>query len=535
MLTALSDWFRLARLGAVMIRHDVILPSEYRSHAPLLLKWAGTVLRITNASGRQARTGQTLAAELEKMGPAWIKLGQLLATRPDIIGVTAAQDLARLKDKLAPFSRNLAETTLKSEFGAESKTLFANLSPPIAAASIAQVHKLETLTGTYAVKILRPGVEQIMEQELRALRRLARFATDNGSKTLRRLEPEAFVETMAQSLTNELDLRFEAGAASEFREIAALDGFVSVPKVDWTRTSRRVLTTEWVNARSLTDPLALEGIDRKDLANRMTRGFLACALDHGFFHADMHEGNIMVGRGGELTLIDFGIMGRIGMNERRFLAEILHGFLNRNYRRVAEVHFEAGYVPTDRSLGDFAQALRSVGEPIFGQEASSVSMGRVLIQLLDITEQFGMRLRPELVLLQKTMVQVEGVSRSIDPDHNIWTAAQPIVERWTRREFGPEGIARKVKETALATFHAVNRLPALIDRMDRTEKTGDYGVEARKAPLRRVSHPSRILWAIIGAAALWTSAWMVQRIDHEELTVENVSANLRDQWKAIAK
>ena len=533
MLKALSDWFHLARLGAVMIRHDVILPAEYRTRAPLALKWVGTILRIANPKGRNVRSGQTLASELETMGPAWIKLGQLLSTRPDIIGVTAARDLSRLKDRLPPFSQSLADATLKAEFGAQSATLFADLGAPIAAASIAQVHKLETLSGTYAVKILRPGVERMMDRELRALRRLARLASDKGSKTVRRLEPEAFVETMAQSLTNELDLRFEAGAASEFRDIAALDGFVSVPKVDWTRTSRRVLTTEWVDARSLTDPRALDGVNRQDLANRMTRGFLACALDHGFFHADMHEGNIMVSPEGELTLIDFGIMGRIGMNERRFLAEILHGFLQRDYRRVAEVHFEAGYVPANRSLGDFAQALRSVGEPIFGQEASNVSMGRVLIQLLDITEQFGMRLRPELILLQKTMVQVEGVSRSIDPDHNIWTAAQPIVARWTRREFGPEGLARTIKEASLAAVRAVSLLPSLVDRLH-PPKLPEEGPKAQKSDLARTRRPSRLVWAIIGAAALWASAHTVQTITLEGAMMRWVSSHLIDPWRAFS-
>jgi ubiquinone biosynthesis protein len=338
---------------------------------------------------------------------------------------------------------------------------------------------------------------------------------------------------MAQSLTNELDLRFEAGAASEFRDIAALDGFVSVPKVDWTRTSRRVLTTEWVDARSLTDPRALDGVNRQDLANRMTRGFLACALDHGFFHADMHEGNIMVSPEGELTLIDFGIMGRIGMNERRFLAEILHGFLQRDYRRVAEVHFEAGYVPANRSMGDFAQALRSVGEPIFGQEASNVSMGRVLVQLLDITEQFGMRLRPELILLQKTMVQVEGVSRSIDPDHNIWTAAQPIVARWTRREFGPERLARTIKEASLAAVRLIDLLPSLVDRLH-PPKLSEEGPKAQKSDLTRTRRPSRLVWAIIGAAVLWASAYTVQTITLEGAMLRWVSAHLLDPWRALS-
>lgn len=499
MLKALSDWIRLAHIGAVMIRHDVILPSEYRSRAPAILKWAGALLRLMTPSPRSRRTGQSLASAFEAMGPAWIKLGQLLATRPDIIGVTAAKDLSRLKDRLAPFSRKEVEAALLQEFGEQAGALFEGLGPPIAAASISQVHRLETAEGVFAVKILRPGVEEVMNRELRALRRLARMASRKGSSTLKRLEPVAFVETMAQSLMSELDLRFEAGAASEFAEIAASDGFVSAPRVDWARTSRRVLTTSWVDGRSLTDPQSIESLDRHDLANRMTRGFLACALDHGFFHADMHEGNIIVGPSGDLTLVDFGIMGRIGVNERRFLAEILSGFLSRNYRRVAEVHFEAGYVPSHRSMGEFSQALRSVGEPIFGREASNVSMGRVLVQLLDITEQFGMHLRPELILLQKTMVQVEGVSRSIDPDHNIWSAAQPIVERWMRREFGPEGVARRIRSAALDALTTLKRLPALLDQLERNP------LEPASPSPRDTLLGGRAAWALLGVGALVAS------------------------------
>ncbi|MBI1362335.1 MAG: ubiquinone biosynthesis protein UbiB [Alphaproteobacteria bacterium] len=467
MLDALSDYLRLARAGAVMARHDVIIPEAYKSRAPWFARAAGSVLRLLPGGGaRGKRPGQRFAGALERLGPAWIKLGQFMATRPDVIGVEAANDLSRLKDALPPFSGTQAERTLREEFGEDAARLFPRLGPPIAAASIAQVHRIETPEGPKAVKILRPNVEHEIELELRAMRRIARDAERSQSPEVKRMEPVAFVETMARSLTRELDLRLEAGAASEFGEIAAIDGYVSAPAVDWERCSQRVLTTDWIEGKSLTDPGALDGIDRPDLANRITRGFLACALDHGFFHADLHEGNMILASDGRLVLVDFGIMGRIGPDERLFLAEILKGFLERNYTRVAEVHLEAGYVPPNHSAAEFAQALRSVGEPIFGRDARDVSMARVLLQLFDITRQFGMHLRPELVLLQKTMVQVEGVSRAIDPAHNIWQAAKPVVDRWTRREFGPEGIRQIALNAGRAALQRLRKLPETLDRLD---------------------------------------------------------------------
>jgi ubiquinone biosynthesis protein len=483
MLDALSDYMRLARVGAVMARHDVVMPEDLRQRAPWFARAAGSMLRLLpGAPRRNRRPGQKLAGALEKLGPAWIKLGQFMATRPDVIGVEAATDLSSLKDSIPPFPRTQAERSLVEEFGEDAARLFPRLGEPVAAASVAQVHRIETPDGARAVKILRPGVERLIELELRAMRRAARVAEQKGPADVKRMEPVAFVETMARSLTREMDLRFEAGAASEFAEIAAIDNYVFAPKVDWERTSRRVLTTDWVEGKGLTDPDVLVGVDRPDLANRITRGFLACALDHGFFHADLHEGNMILASDGKLVLVDFGIMGRIGPDERRFLAEILAGFLRRDYARVSQVHFEAGYVPADHSMAEFAQALRSVGEPIFGKEAKDVSMARVLLQLFDITREFGMHLRPELVLLQKTMVQVEGVARSIDPTHNIWQAAKPVVDRWSQREFGPQGIAKLVLTTAQEALMRLRHLPQRLDEIDALLKRAG---EPRPPPQRK--------------------------------------------------
>ncbi len=466
MLKALADYGRLLRAGTALARHDVILPGEYHSRLPMPAKLAGTILRIFGG-GAKGRPGERLARALEKLGPAYIKLGQFLATRPDVFGVETTTDLSRLKDKLPPFSMKAARAALVEEFGDDAETLFPDLSEPVAAASLAQVHRMQTPEGAKAVKILRPKVETAIQRELRAMKRAAR-TVERVNEESRRLKPVAFTETVAASMERELDLRLEAGGGDEMRELSFKAGYYYVPQVDWERSGKRVLTTEWVDGLPLTDPKALEtpGIDRATLANTVTRGFLDHAIHHGVFHADMHEGNMIVTPDGRLALVDFGIIGRIGWNERQFLAEILWGFLRRDYHRVAEVHFEAGYVPADKSVGDFAQALRSVGEPIHGKSAKDVSMGRLLLQLLDFTHTFGMQLRPELVLLQKTMVQVEGVARAIDPDHDIWAAAEPIVKDWITQNLGPAGAAKLVAKNVREVTDRMKRLPEIMDEVE---------------------------------------------------------------------
>jgi ubiquinone biosynthesis protein len=453
------------RVGWTLGRYDAILPREYQDLLPPVARLLGRVLRL--GSGHLGGDpGTRMAAALERLGPAWIKFGQFLATRPDIVGPQAAAGLSRLKDRLPAFPQHEAERVVATAFGADAARLFTPLGPAIAAASVAQVHKVTLTDGrVVAVKILRPGIEREIEREGAAMAFGAKLLM-LFSKKARRLEPVAFVATIRAALTKELDLRQEAAAGDAFGEIAVQDGFLNVPAIDWDRTARRVVTSAWVDGIPLTQPHALDHGDRQKMAQAVTCGFLAAALDHGMFHADMHEGNLMVDASGKLWAIDFGIMGRLGDNEQRYLAEILYSFLKRDYRRAAAVHIEAGYVPAIYDEAEFAQALRSVGEPIWGKPAREVSMGRVLTQLFDVTDQFGMHLRPELVLLQKTMVQVEGVARAIDPDHDIWEVSRPIVERFMTRELGPEGVARRAFSDVETGLRALRRLPKVLDQLE---------------------------------------------------------------------
>lgn len=505
----LGHSWRLVRVAVTLIRHDALLPKEYRARMPLWTQTASRVLALF-AQRRGARTspGARLATALERLGPAYVKFGQFLATRPDMIGVTAAQDLGRLKDRLPAVSRDRALDTIADEFGGTIDIVGENFSEAMAAASIAQVHQaILPRIGPMAVKILRPRIEKKMAKEMAALHFGARLI-EAVSPASRRLEPVKFVETVSQALERELDLRLEAGAAAEFREIAQKEGYFQVPEIDWARSGKRVMTLTWVDGAPLTDHAALDraGADRQALAVAVTRGFLSSALDHGFFHADMHEGNLLYGKDGKLWVVDFGIMGRIGAKERRYLAEILYGFLRRDYKRVAEVHAEAGYVPERFSVEEFAQALRAIGEPIFGKTAEAISMSRLLLQLFDVTHLFGMHLRPELVMLQKTMVQVEGVARALDPKHDMWAAARPIVERWVRRELGAENIAKRVFDEAGGGLAALRRLPQTLTALEGAAQA----IRAGPTPIERARFQWRAFW--VGAVAgivlmlVWTAA-----------------------------
>ncbi|WP_298125888.1 2-polyprenylphenol 6-hydroxylase [Brevundimonas sp.] len=456
---------QLMRWGLVLIRHDALLPREI---TPLLPAWARFAARglhlMAGREGRDGRPGERLGRAFESLGPVAIKLGQVLATRADIFGVQFARDLGRLKDKLPPFPLDQARREIERSLGRPVESLFTDLGPPVGAASLAQAHPAWLADGRkVAVKVLRPGVERRVARGLDAMR-LGAGMVDRFVPLARRLEPRAFVETVARSMLIELDMRLEASAASELGDIMARSrdagrAHMSAPAVVWDGVGKRVLTLEWAAGLPMTDPAAAEqpGLDKDALADNVVRAFLIQALDHGTFHADLHEGNLFCHAPAELTAIDFGIVGRLGPAERRYLAEILWGFLNRNYDRIAQVHFEAGYVPPRHSVEAFAQALRAVGEPVIGKQASKVSMGRLLGQLFEITALFDMHLRPELILLQKTMVSVEGVARRLNPDHDLWAAAQPVVAAWIRRELGPQAQVRDLLEEGRAVIRALSR------------------------------------------------------------------------------
>ncbi|MEO1492625.1 MAG: 2-polyprenylphenol 6-hydroxylase [Pseudomonadota bacterium] len=442
-----------------------------------------------------------VARALQAMGPAYVKFGQVMSTRRDIVGDELVAQLRYLQDRLPPFTLAEAREEIEGEFGPEIWTRIGELGEPVAAASIAQVHPaIWTPTGAkVAVKVLRPGVRRQFRRDIGAFHFIARMI-EWLVPLSRRLRPNAVVSHFESVVNAELDLRLEAAAASEFRENTVGDEDLRIPDIHWEGTSRRIMTMEWVDGAAV-DPeeLRAAGINLPRLSQHALRLFLRHALRDGFFHADMHQGNLRIGADGTLIMLDFGIMGRLDPITRRHYAEILHGFLTRNYRRVAEVHFEAGYVPADRDVDQFAQALRAIGEPIFGQDASQISMARVLAYLLETTERFGMETRTELILLQRTMVVVEGVSRTLDPQANIFEAAKPVVEEYIRSHLGPAALAQDALETVKVLSRLGPRMPGLATELLMLAEETRIRRSTPPEPEPQPRPPWQ--WAAVGAAA----------------------------------
>ncbi|NNE78675.1 MAG: 2-polyprenylphenol 6-hydroxylase [Silicimonas sp.] len=455
---------RLIRTGATFERTGAMRAVLEALDAPPSLRFAARILgwpfKWMGYKGDSAMPPVVRA--LSALGPAYIKFGQILSTRPDVVGEELAEQLRILQDKLPPFALETARATVEAELGFSVDELFSDFSEPVAAASIAQVHKAHLAdTGEpVAVKILRPRIEQAFRRDIDAFYFAARMIEALSAKS-RRLRPMEVIAHFEGVVMGELDLRLETAAAAEFAANTLDDPGFHVPRARWDLTSRRVMTLDWADGIALGDNEALDraGHNRTQLAEKVMTTFLSHALRDGFFHADMHQGNLQVASNGDLVALDFGIMGRIDEYTRRVYAEILIGFIRKDYHRVAEVHFEAGYVPHDRDVDEFALALRAVGEPIFGMDASHISMGRLLSYLFEVTQRFGMETRTELILLQRTMVVVEGVARSLDPHINIWSVAKPTVEKYIADNIGPKAVIRDLVRTALVLSRFGPKLP----------------------------------------------------------------------------
>ncbi len=439
---------------------------------------------------------------LNALGPAYIKFGQVLSTRPDVVGPDLATELRVLQDKLPPFSIEIAKKSVQDELGLPVDELFSEFSEPVAAASIAQVHKarIKETGEEVAVKVLRPSIERAFRKDIDAFY----FAADTIeflSPASRRLRPRDVIEHFDGVVAGELDLRLEAASASEFAANTAKDEGFRVPTVLWEHSGRRVMTLGWAEGDPLGDNDALDraGHNRHALGSRVLSLFLRHALRDGYFHADMHQGNLKVAANGDIIAYDFGIMGHIDEYTRRVYAEILFGFIQRDYQRVAEVHFEAGYVPADRNVDEFARALRAVGEPIFGMDATRISMGRLLSYLFEVTERFGMETRTELILLQRTMVVVEGVARSLDPEVNIWDVAHPVVEGYIKESIGPKALGRDLMKTARVLARFGPRLPGLVESALIRQATP---VEEENSRVWPVALAGGLAGTVIGVAAV---------------------------------
>jgi ubiquinone biosynthesis protein len=522
-ISAPAHVIRLGRAGYVFAREGIfglVDPAAVPVPMRPLLRMARLIERRSKGTAEKR-----LSTAMTRLGPSYVKLGQFLATRPDVVGAALAKDLERLQDQMPPFPQAEAEAAVAASLERPLNSVFLSFGPAVAAASIAQVHRAEVATAdgprAVAVKVLRPGVEQRFHDDLTAFAFAAQHA-ESSSAEARRLRLIEVVDTLRRSVALEMDFRLEAAALSEMAENTKNDLDFRVPTIDWDRTSKGVLTLEWIDGTPLSDRtrLAAKGFDLPKLGRTVIQSFLRHALRDGFFHADMHPGNLFVDDEGRLVAVDFGIMGRLGTKERLFLAEILHGFITRDYHRTAEVHFEAGYVPPQHSVDDFAQAIRAIGEPIHNRTAEDISMAKLLTLLFEVTGLFDMRTRPELLLLQKTMVVVEGVARSLDPKLDMWSTAEPVVREWMTRHLGPAGKLESVAEGATELGRLIGSAPALLRRgarvLERLDEVTRDGlllspwtiVELGNAESRRSRWTVVALW-VIAASLLWIAIKMV--------------------------
>ncbi len=472
----IKNIFILFKIGRVLSKSNTLNYFDKIYKIPFFLKIFIKILGFSISKPKYTNdvpVGERLSSALKELGPTFIKLGQFLGTRPDIVGVNLAKELQKLQDTLPPYYLYLAKDAIKVELGEENYKKIKKLSNPIAAASIAQVHFAEIVIENnqikeVAVKVLRPNIEKIFNQELEALMLFASIVETLAPKT-QRLKLIEVVHLLKEITAIEMDLRFEAAAANELKNNTKKDKNFVVPEIFWDYTSKRVLTSERVNGIPIKNLPEIDKakINRKDLATNVIQSFLLQAVRDGFFHGDMHQGNLFVNENGNIIPVDFGIMGRLDKYNKKYLAEILYGFIERDYNKVADVHFRAGLVPATESREAFSQALRSIGEPIFGQKIKNISAGKLLAQLFEITEKFNMTTQPQLLLLQKTMVVVEGVARSLDEEANIWQISRPVLEKWLREEISPKA---KISEAINTTGQVIDRLPELPKLMDKASK-----------------------------------------------------------------
>jgi len=495
--------WRLIRTGATFERTGAMAVVLEAMNVPprlrVLARVMGWPFKLLGLRGDPALPPVTRA--LTALGPAYIKFGQILSTRPDIVGLELANQLRYLQDQLPPFPTATARASIESELGKPVDALFSDFSEPVAAASIAQVHRARiAATGEdVAVKVLRPGIVRAFRRDIDAFY-FAAGLIEWALPSTRRLHPTEVIAHFEGVVMGELDLRLETAAAAEFAANTEGDAGFQVPRPVWHLSARNMMTLGWAEGAPLGDNDAIDalGVDRMELGERVLQLFLKHALRDGYFHADMHQGNLKVGADGALIAYDFGIMGQIDEYTRRVYAEILFGFIRKDYRRVAEVHFEAGYVPADRDIDEFARALRSVGEPIFGMDANHISMARLLNYLFEVTERFGMETRTELILLQRTMVVVEGVSRSLNPSINIWHVAQPVVEDYIRTSLGPAALVRDLVRAARVLARFGPHLPGAVDSaLMRVRQPTPQPPPGK--------NPSAVAWFLAGAGLAWAS------------------------------
>jgi ubiquinone biosynthesis protein len=507
---------RLLRITQVFVRHDldefisaIHLFRPYR----LLLRLAPWCWWPRKPVPRGARLRQAL----EELGPVFVKFGQALSTRPDLLPEDIAEELSKLQDQVPPFSNEEAAAIIETALGSKLSDFFKEFSrAPLASASVAQVHAARLHDGSeVVVKVLRPGIEPVIARDLSLLYTLARLAMRYWPDA-RRLRPVEVVDEFSKTIYAELDLRVEAANASQLRANFADSSLLYVPKIHWDLARRQVMVMERIHGIPISNIEALKaaGIDMRQLAHNGVEIFFTQAFRDGFFHADMHPGNIFVSPEGQYRAVDFGIMGSLGEKDQRYLAENFLAFFHRDYRAVAEAHLRAGWVPPGTRVDEFETAIRAVCEPIFAKPIKDISFGRLLLHLFQTARRFNMEIQPQLVLLQKTLFNIEGLGRRLYPELDLWVTAKPFLEKWMRDQIGPRALWRALKREVPKWWELLPQLPALVHETLRRANSGELSLEWRSRELERLRaqlrlNYRRLYFAVAGGALIVTAALVV--------------------------
>ncbi|MBP1149796.1 MULTISPECIES: ubiquinone biosynthesis regulatory protein kinase UbiB [unclassified Methylocaldum] len=504
---------RLLHIQRVLVRHgldELVLAT----HLFRPIRFVGTLSPNYWLGAKDEPRGVRIRRTLEDLGPIFVKFGQTLSTRRDLLPDDIAEELIKLQDRVPAFPGSDAKAIVEQALGQPVSLVFAEFEEtPLASASVAQVHAARLHDGQdVVVKVLRPGIEKQIRSDIALLYELARLAQRFWSDA-KRLRPIEVVAEFEKTILDELDLVREAANAAEMRRRFEDSEILYIPKVYWPYTRRQVLVMERISGIPVGDveTLKREGVDFKLLAERGVEIFFTQVLRDSFFHADMHPGNIFVTPPAQYIAVDFGIVGSISREDKRYVAENLLAFFNRDYRRVAEMHIESGWIPKTTRVEEFESAVRAVSEPIFEKPLKDISYGHLLLRLFQVARRFDMEVQPQLVLLQKTLLNIEGLGRDLYPDLDLWQTAKPFLERWFKDEMGPKAGLRKIQSQLPEWAESWPEMPMLIHRMLENAATGKLTVTFQSRELEQIhreitQNRRRTLTGITGGALVISAA-----------------------------
>ena len=510
-----SQALRLIHINRVLLRHgldEVILATHLFRPIRFLIYLSPFYWFRRDRSAYPVRIRRTL----EDLGPIFVKFGQILSTRRDLLPDELARELAKLQDRVPPFPGSKARAIIEKAYGKPVGELLEEFDEtPLASASIAQVHTARLKDGKQVVvKVLRPGIEKTIKRDVDLLFTVARLA-EKYWKDGRRLHPVEVVREYEKTIFDELDLMREAANASQLRRNFLNSEVLYVPEIYWDLTRKDVLVMERISGTPVgeTDELRRQGISMKLLGERGVEIFFTQVFKYNFFHADMHPGNIFVEPNGRYIAVDFGIMGTLTEEDKRYLAENLLAFFNRDYRRVAQLHVESGWVPKETRVEEFESAIRTVSEPIFEKPLSEISFGHFLLRLFQTARRFDMEVQPQLVLLQKTLLNIEGLGRQLYPELDLWTTAKPFLERWMSEQIGQRAFIKKMKANLPVLTEHLPDLPIKLNKIINEAADGKLQIQWKSEELvelrKEIRNNHQNIIAIVSGSSLLLSGTLL--------------------------